>query len=85
MMNFEKMRMAATFNRDFEREDALRMAEKYMETGDEFFKRRFEEHLELAKRWEWARSVAVRRPLLTNYEFKECREAYPKIYRVRPQ
>lgn len=84
-MDFEKIRVAATFNRDFEREDALRMAERYMKTGDEIFKERFEKHLELAKRWEWARAVAVRRPFLTIGEFKEYREAYPKIYRVRPQ
>lgn len=85
MMDFEKIRVVATFNRDFEREDALRMAERYMATGDETFKKRFEEHLELSKRWEWARAVAARRPLVTDDGFKECREGYPKIYRVRPQ
>lgn len=85
MMDFEKIRVVATFNRDFEREDALRMAERHMETEDEIFKKRFKEHLELSKRWEWARAVAARRPLMTSDEFKECREGYPKIYRVRPQ
>lgn len=85
MMNFEKIRLDATFNRDFERAVALHIAEEFMKTGNEFFKKRFENHYELSKRWEWARVVADWRLSTTNNEFKEHREAYPKFFRVRPQ
>lgn len=85
MVDFERMKFEATFNRDSERTYALRMAEEFIKTGNDFFKESFKEHNERAKRWEWARIIAEHRCGITYDEYKEQREAYPKFYRVRPQ
>lgn len=75
----------ADFKRDVHTEIAMRFARWYMDTGCECYKELFYKHDDLARRYEWAMNMIVRRSCYSHEEMQELRQQLPNFYRVRPQ
>lgn len=75
---------AAKRMRDVHNELAVQAARRFIDSGWNYEKDIFTRHEQLAKRYDWARSILTFRQFYTAEEMQKLKRIFPKL-RVRPQ
>lgn len=86
MKDYVELYDIAKLRSDISKEDALWYAEQIIKEPSRcHLKKFFLESLDMSRRWDWLRTVSLSKMTMSTEDYKEHKEEYINIFRVRPQ